>query len=96
MVTEVLAGLALLRVYVQVEGVSYSAGMTVDGEIELARGGDVVDTGRFNGKHIVGISGEVTLPQRAYLALEEGLQGAAALVQYLATPATPATRELAP
>ncbi|WP_437623348.1 hypothetical protein [Sorangium sp. So ce1151] len=86
MVTEVLAGQALLRVWLRIAGVSYSAGLTVDGGLELAVDDDVVDRGRFNGRHIVGISGDVLLPHAAYVALEEALQGSVSLVQYLAAP----------
>ncbi|WP_438041406.1 hypothetical protein [Sorangium sp. So ce128] len=86
MVTEVLVDQALVRVYVQVDGVGYSAELTTGGGLQIERRGEVVDTGRFNGRHIVGISGEVPLPDAAYMALEQGLQGAAALVQWLVGP----------
>ncbi|WP_437798466.1 hypothetical protein [Sorangium sp. So ce693] len=86
MVTEVLVDQAIVRVYVEVDGIGYSAGLTTGGGLQIERRGEVVDTGRFNGRHIVGISGEVPLPAAAYLALEKALQGAAALVQWLVGP----------
>ncbi|WP_437279311.1 hypothetical protein WME90_01785 [Sorangium sp. So ce375] len=94
--TEVLVDQAIVRVYVQVEGEGYSAGMTADGVLHLERRGEVVDTGRFNGRHIVGISGEVPLPAAAYMALEQGLQGAAALVQWLVGPTARPPSAVAP
>ncbi|WP_437958554.1 hypothetical protein WME76_02090 [Sorangium sp. So ce119] len=91
MMLEVIPGVPMLRVSVYVDGVGYSAGMNCDGDLELARRGDVVDTGRFDGRRIVDVTGESSLPPRAFEKLEEALQGAASLVQWLASPAAPAT-----